>query len=467
MSEDPSPDCGQGLSNRRESAVPLEPFRFLHAANLYLDHQLRGVGLVPDHLRDPLERATLLAWERIVDAAITRQVDFVLLAGNSFDAADHSLTGQVALVQGLEDLAEHNIPVFIVPGIADPDVAWRLGMSLPDNVTRFGGELSEPVSLSRDGRTFCTIHHVMANTRDLNATDGNGLEELAVFAPQFAPDECGPFDIALLESVTNDAAVAPELQDSENHSPTTGRNSSIPSSRPAFDSELVNKCPIEYWALGDGVHRQSWRVGRGLAHTPGSTQGQSSTATGSLGCTLVEVESDGRVRETFIPTARVRWENVTVAVHPQSTRDFVMQQLRNGLDAIPRNSQDELWLVTWSITGSGRCYDDLQDLNCAQQLWSDALHSTGGSSPQFHLRRIQYTNPVPDQLGMDYLSEEFARQLANWPATINLADQVVAASSLAGTTWADRIKPALADVNPQAAIQEAHRLGWAWLKNGI
>ena len=447
--------------------MPLEPFRFLHAANLFLDHQLHGVGPVPDHLREPLERATLLAWERLIDAAITRRVDFVLLAGNSFDAADHSLTGQVALVEGLESLAEHDIPVFIVPGSADPDVAWRLGMSLPDNVTRFGGELSEPVSLSRDGRTFCTIHHVMANTRDLNATDGNGLDELAVFAPQFDPDECGPFDIALLESVASDAAVAPELPETDSQSPAAWRNSSIPFTRPPFDPELVSQCPIEYWALGDRPHRQSWRVGRGLAHSPGGTQGISPAETGLLGCTLVEVESDGRVRESFIPTARVRWENVTVAVPPQTTREFVMQQLRNGLDAIPRTTHDELWLVTWNITGSGRFYDDLQDLDCARRLWSDALQSVGSSSPQFQLRKIQYTNPIQDQPGMDFLSEEFSRQLAAWPATPQLAEQLIAASQLADTPWAGRLKPALAEVNPQTAIQEAHRLGWAWLKNGI
>ena len=447
--------------------MSLEPFRFLHAANLYLDHQLRGVGAVSDHLRDSLERATLLAWERIVDAAITRQVDFVLLAGNSFDAADHSLTGQVALVEGLENLAEHDIPVFIVPGIADPDMAWRLGISLPDNVTRFGGELSEPVSLSRDGRPFCTIHHVMANTRDLNSTDGNGLDELAVFAPQFDPDECGPFDIALLESVTSDAAIAPELQDAESPSAADWRSGTPRLARPALDPDVVSKCPIEYWALGDSVHRQSWRVGRGLAHTPGGTQGLSPADTGLLGCTLVEVESDGRVRESFIPTARVRWENVTISVPPQTTREAVMQQLRAGLDAIPRTSQEELWLITWNMTGSGRFYDDLQDADCARRLWTDAMQSIGGTSPQFQLRKIQYTNPVQDQPGLDFLSEEFARQLAAWSGATNLAEQVVAASSLADTPWASRIKPALAEVNPQAAIQEAHRLGWAWLKNGV
>lgn len=444
--------------------MPLEPFRFLHTANLYLDHQLHGVGRVPDHLRETLEQATLLAWSRIVEAAITRQVDFVLLAGNAFDAADHTLTGQVALVQGLERLAEFDVPVFIVPGVSDPDTTWRLGMSLPGNVTRFGGELSEPIGLSRDGRTFCTIHHVMANTRDLNSNDGNGLDELAVFAPQISPDEAGPFDIALLETITNDAALPPELLDAEGDLDEF-RNSRL--IKPAFDPALVASCPIEYWALGDGFRRQSWRVGRGMAHSPGAPQGLSAADTGPLGCTLVEVESDGRVRESFIPTARVRWENLSVTVTSGATRDSVMQQLRAGLDAIPRTANDELWLLTWCINGSGRLYEELQDPDCSRHVWSDAMQSVGGQSPQFHLRKVRFGNPVEDEVNQDFLSQEFARQLGAWEPATDIPERVIAASPLADGPWAPRMKTVLANVDPQEAIQQAQRMGWAWLKTGM
>lgn len=447
--------------------MPLEPFRFLHAANLFLDHQLQGVGRVPDHLRDCIEQATLTAWERVVDAAIARQVDFLLLAGNCFDAADHTLTGQVALVQGLEKLNEHDIPVFIVPGVSDPDTAWRLAMSLPDNVTRFGGELSESIGLSRDDRTFCTIHHVMANTQDLNASDGNGLDELAVFAPHLAPDEAGPFDIALLETIANNAALPPELQEAELALSESryGRNGKL--NRPAFDPEIVSRCPIEYWALGDGFRRQAWRVGRGMAHTPGCTQGLSAADTGPLGCTLVEVESDGRVRESFIPTARVRWENIAVTVTGQVTRDAIMQQIRSGLDAIPRTSQDELWLVTWNISGSGRFYEDLQDQACAERLWNDALQSVGSQNPQIHLRKVRFANPMDGQAGADFLSQEYARQLGEWAAPADMKDRIIAASSLAEGPWASRMKTVLAEVDSQDAVQAAQRLGWAWLKTGM
>lgn len=447
--------------------MPLEPFRFLHTANLFLDHQLRGVGPIADPLREEIEQATMSAWDRIVDAAIGRQVDFMLLAGNCFDAADHTLPGQVALVHGLEKLGEHDIPVFIVPGQADPDTAWRLGLALPDNVTRFGGELSEPIDLSRDGRPFCTLHHVMANIRDLNASDDNGLDELAVFAPQISANDAGPFDIALLESISNDSALPPELIDTESANSQLRSGSYLKSAKPAFDPSIVANCPIEYWALGDGLRRQTWRVGRGMAHSPGSPQGLSAVDTGALGCTLVEVESDGRIRDSFLPTARVRWENVPVTLNSFSTRDSVTQQIRAALEAIPRTSQDELWLVTWLIAGSGSIYEDLQDQERAVRFWNDATQGIGGQSPQLHLRKVRYSNPLDLHVATDFLSQEYARQLGSWGTSSDLRDRVVAASALADGPWAARLKTVLADVDPQDALLYAHRLGWTWLKTGM
>jgi exonuclease SbcD len=447
--------------------VPLDPFRFLHAANLYLDHQLRGVGRIPENARETIEQATLSAWDRIVDAAISHQVDFVLLAGNSFDATDHSLTGQVALVAGLEKLGTHDIPVFIVPGVADPDMAWRLGLPLPENVTRFGGELSEPVVLSRNGRKFCTIHHVMANIRDLDSSDGNGLDELAVFAPQFGPNDAGPFDIALLESVTNDVALPPELAESEHiavQEALRGRQPKLV--RPDYDPDLVSRCPIEYWALGEGMKRQAWRVGRGLAHTPGCPQGLSAVDTGILGCTLVEVESDARVRESFIPTSRVRWENISLTLHTQSTRDAALTQLRIALDQTQRTGNDELWLVNLTITGSGRLYQDLQDSETCQRLWNDAVQHVASNNIDIVLRRVCYSNPADEQPGADFLSQEFVRQLQVWGASPDeLGEQALAASAIADSPWAGRLKTILPEVIVKDAVQDAQRLGLAWLKN--
>lgn len=447
--------------------MPIEPFRFIHAANLFLDHQLRGVGSVSDAVRDEVEKATLTAWNRIVEASIVQQVDFLLLAGNSFDATDHSLTGQVALIEGLKKLEEYDIPVFIAPGVADPDMAWRLGLALPENVVRFGGELSEPVVLSKNGRRFCTIHHVMANIRDLDASDGNGLDELAVFAPQFGPNEAGPFDIALLESVTNDAALPPELADSEHvavQEALRGRPPHV--TKPPFDPDVVARCPIEYWALGDGLKRQAWRVGRGIAHTPGVPQGLSMADTGILGCSLIEVDGDGQIRDSIIPTSRVRWEKIDLTLQAQATRESVLQQLRSAFSAIPRTMNDEIWLVDLTISGSGRLFLDLKDSDTCHRLWNEAVPVINGSQVEIILRRVRCSDPADELPGNDFLTQEFVRQVQLRGAVpAEAALRVLAESEFADSPWSNRLQAILPELDIEEVIQDSQRIGLSWLRN--
>ncbi|HVW01553.1 MAG TPA: hypothetical protein VHB77_14470, partial [Planctomycetaceae bacterium] len=124
-----------------------ESFRFLHAASLLLDHQLQGLGSVPESLQPVLRDATLTEFDRIVETALDRKVDFVLLTGDSFVAADHSLAAQSALLSGLELLAGEHIPVFVSTGTLDPETAWRSDIEWPENFTRLGPNDLDPVDI--------------------------------------------------------------------------------------------------------------------------------------------------------------------------------------------------------------------------------------------------------------------------------------------------------------------------------
>src|SRR5262245_62600041 len=84
-----NPDFGPG----RETTIIMEPFRFVHAARLLLDHQLHGIAALPDDLRPVVEDATLIAFDRVIDSCLEQGVDCLLIAGDSFDSADHSLRG--------------------------------------------------------------------------------------------------------------------------------------------------------------------------------------------------------------------------------------------------------------------------------------------------------------------------------------------------------------------------------------
>jgi exonuclease SbcD len=114
--------------------MPFEPQRFIHAANVRLDVpvSVHITEQLTDELRHALEDATLSSFDFVVDACLQRNVDFLLLSGNIFLEADRSLRARLTLLKGFRRLQEKHIPVYVLPGDADPPEAWRAIPELPD-----------------------------------------------------------------------------------------------------------------------------------------------------------------------------------------------------------------------------------------------------------------------------------------------------------------------------------------------
>ena len=146
--------------------MPFESLQFVHAANLYLDRQLKGTGPVPDHLQEILEDATIGAFEQVISTCVENQVDFLLLTGNSFDEAEKSLRARVALRDGFCRLAEEHIRVFVTPGRIDSADAWRAVPRLPGNVTLLLHRCEEPVAVIRNERVIATITRLQTDSTE-------------------------------------------------------------------------------------------------------------------------------------------------------------------------------------------------------------------------------------------------------------------------------------------------------------
>ena len=71
------------------------------------------------------------AWARCVEAAISRQVEAVLLAGDVVDRERDFFAGYATLKAGIEKLLEHDIRVLAVVGNHDTEVLPRLAEALP------------------------------------------------------------------------------------------------------------------------------------------------------------------------------------------------------------------------------------------------------------------------------------------------------------------------------------------------
>ncbi|MDB4868551.1 MAG: repair exonuclease, partial [Cohnella sp.] len=92
------------------------PFTFVHAADLHLDSPFKGLVKVPEAVRERLRESTFQAMRHLAAVSKQESADFVVLAGDLYDAADRSLRAQLRLQRMLAELTSEGIGVFVVHG---------------------------------------------------------------------------------------------------------------------------------------------------------------------------------------------------------------------------------------------------------------------------------------------------------------------------------------------------------------
>ncbi len=89
---------------------------FIHAADLHLGKSFHELGRHGASMR----KCILDSLSRLVDAAIDRKVDLVLLAGDTFDSAEPAGEAVSSLARAFERLAAAGVRVCAIPGTHDP-----------------------------------------------------------------------------------------------------------------------------------------------------------------------------------------------------------------------------------------------------------------------------------------------------------------------------------------------------------
>lgn len=418
----------------------MEPFRFVHAARLLLDHQLHGLGSLPGELRPLVEDATLTAFERVVDACIAHNVDCLLLAGDSFDHRDHSLRASAALARGLERLAAQDICVVIAAGLADPWSSWPEGLVLPPNVVRLGFDGESEVPISRGGRLLAVVR-TLAPPDPLASIDAEHALPLTLGGP-------GPFTIVLQHA---------------------GRETGVPieflgshaAAGPAGDYADAN-----YWAFGGAPQSRSMAREQRVLHDPGPTQAVRPLESGPRGCTFVEAPASGDLRCTFIPTAAVRYESFALKVAPETRRDELLAAMREALAGAARYAGERLWLPAWNFSGAGPMLSLLAEPTAREEFLAEihAYQPAEGLAVHTQAVRIHFTADAevpPDE--QDDLTNEFERALLDrvtepaWSL-----QQCLEQSALAEGPWQGQLAALLDELDIAEVVQDARRLGLEW-----
>ena len=161
--------------------------KFIHCADVHLDTPLQGLAEYPGAPIKEIRNATRRAFEKVLDAAISENVDFLIIAGDLYDTGLKSFESALFFNKQMARLADAGIDVYLIYG--NHDAASKLIKQLrpPKNVHIFRS--TEPHSFSND-KLRVAIHGQSFSTPEIT-------EDLAANYPPPVP---GFFNIGVLHT---------------------------------------------------------------------------------------------------------------------------------------------------------------------------------------------------------------------------------------------------------------------------
>ena len=409
-----------------------KPLRLLHAANLRLDCPLQQFGTWQYDISDILESATLTAYDRLIGLAIERDVDGLMITGNSFTASTASLVAEVALRTGFERLHDRSIPVFITPGTLDPVSAWEDLPSLPDNVTILSHPEDPPVDLCDNGRLLATLIPVNVDS----AIEPHELDNL--FAARAAHESARPFVIGLAL-------------------PHKGHP------RPA-DASRYSALDWLACAAGDDVAAHL-PLTDGTINAQFGPQGVSIDECGPRGATLLEVDSHHNIKQSLIPLGPVRWEQITQSLDRVTGRDNLLERMLTSIERITAAPGELLRIVHWKLdrtTGESHGWEvssAIEELTAALTELTDQpdglryIHQIQPLDPDLSLIEPAHREVLTEfLLALNRRAPVERQAMTKWLADARFGD---ALKSTRWEHWPDC-------VDPGKIAARAQQMGWQW-----
>lgn len=286
--------------------------KFIHAADLHLDSPFIGLKSLPEFIWNAIYLSTFSALTKIVDSAITNQVDFICLVGDIYDTDERSVKAQAYLRNEMERLNSMNIPVYLLHGNHDYIENTGLHLDMPQNVFLFNETVETKWLTTKEGEQIA----ITGFSYDKRWV----LERKIVDYPEKNPR--ATYQLGLL------------------HGFSEGIDSEHGKYAPFSLVELKSK-KYDYWALGHIHKRQQLETNPPIVY-PGNTQGRSSKESGEKGFELVKMSESGIVSE-FCPSATIQWKTIELSVKDKKNLDEVYKAVKESV-AEQKNDSYSLFL---------------------------------------------------------------------------------------------------------------------------
>ena len=258
----------------------MKPISFIHCADLHLDSPFVGLSSLPKSLYKLVQNSTFQSFSKIVDAAIEKKVDFMIIAGDLYDLEDRSIRAQIFFRKEMERLQKSGIAAFLVHGNHDHLGGSWTEIALPSNVHIFPKHVTMIPFTTQKG---AKVHIYGFSYPKRHMLEG--------MTKHYQKEEGADYHIGILHG-----------HDSKNHSHLQYA--------PFKTSELLEK-GFDYWALGH-IHQRSILHEDPYILYPGNIQGRHKNEKGEKGCYFVEMDPYG-TEIHFIPTSPIIWDEVKIS----------------------------------------------------------------------------------------------------------------------------------------------------------
>ncbi len=295
-------------------------FSFIHTADIHLGRAFADIDYeLSAAQKEILGKAHEKAFTELCEFATEKNVDFVLVAGDTFDDCEHDLHSRLVLFNNLKRLENCKTAVYIVPGNHDPASSYtkELGFENSEYIKIFGVNLpSEPLGIkNKIGEDIAIIYPFGFKTKEYSASPCKVLEK---------SKSSTLFNIGLI------------------HCDKSGDMKNVYA--PCTEKELL-ELNYDYYALGH-IHKPD--TGGKIVY-PGTIQSRSRKDTGEHGFCYVTVDNNRIVSNEFIKCDKVRYYDLTVSVTENETELDMVTKLQSELSGL--SSGIELVIINLTLEG--------------------------------------------------------------------------------------------------------------------
>lgn len=287
----------------------------MHLADAHLDSPFQGLSFLPSNEFKNIKQSTQKSFTKAIDTALDRNVDLVLIAGDTFDSAHPSPQSQLFFNREIQRLTDKKIQVVMILGNHDylnpdemllPQTPYFKLLGSNEEVEEFESKTKEDFPYTVVGFSYQHNH-----------IETDKISEF--------PKKGDNFTIGLMHAGTKTT--------------TNYQNVYAP-----FTTAEIKDLNYNYFALGH-IHLRQTLSKDPLIVYSGNLQGRHINEQGSKGVYIGIVdETTKKVSLDFIETAPIIWQMVTLTLDQEISQNDLTRQIVEVLTK--KNVQKTLFGLT-------------------------------------------------------------------------------------------------------------------------